>query len=299
MNQNLKFSIIIPSYNENEDIRLSIESAINQSYSKKEILVVDDSTDNTPAIIKEYEPAGVKLLNGPRKGCCGAKNFGIRAASGEVIVILNSDVVLPPDFLGKILKHYQAGADYVTVESRVFNQENFWARFIEMQHRYKTGKIGEKTEWSEGFSFRRQAGLDVGLIPGDFSARFCRDWFFGKIMGEAGFKKVVDRSILVTHKAPDNFKEYWRVRKTRGRFSALTQYFLLQKPRGFLTLKFLIKDLLWILEFVLVFPAAIKIYKISCFSKNRFRNFFSFFYAYLIQKIAFIIGEWNGLIKRE
>ena len=291
----MKFSIIIHSRNENKDIRLSIESALAQTYPPQEILVVDDSTDNTPAIIKEYEPAGVKLLNGPRKGCCEAKNLGTRAASGEVVVILNADVVLPPDFLGKILKHYQAGADYVTVESGVFNQENFWARFIEMQHRYETGKIGDKTEWSEGFSFRRQAGLEVGLIPGDFSARFCRDWFFGKIMGEAGFKKVVDRSILVTHKAPDNFKEYWQVRKTRGRFSALTQYFLLQKPRGFLAIKFLIKNLLWILEFILVFPAAIKIYKISRLSPNSFKDFFLFFYAYFIQKVAFIAGEWSGL----
>lgn len=299
MNQNLKFSIIIPSRNENKDIRLSIESALAQTYQFREILVVDDSTDNTPAIIKEYEPAGVKLLNGPRKGCCEAKNLGIRAASGEVIVILNSDVVLPPDFLGKILKHYQAGADYVTVESMVFNQENFWAGFIEMQHRYETKKIGDKTEWSEGFSFRRQAGLDVGLIPGDFPVRFCRDWFFGKIMGEAGFRKVVDRSILVTHKAPDNFKEYWQVRKNRGRFSALTQYFLLKRNRGFLAIKFLIKNLFWILEFVLVFPAAIKIYKISRLSKNRFRDFFLFFYTYLIQKIAFIIGEWSGLISKK
>lgn len=294
---NKKFSIVIPSRNENEDVRLSIESAIAQTYPRKEILVVDDSTDNTPAIIKEYEPAGVKLLNGPRKGCCEARNLGIRAASGEVIVILNSDVVLPPNFLGKILKHYQAGADYVLVESRVFNQDNFWARFIEMQHRYEMKKIGETAEWTEGFSCRRQSALDIGLIPGDFPVRFCRDWFLGKNLKEAGFKKVIDFSIMVTHKAPDNFKEYWRVRKDRGRFSALTQYFLLQKTRGFLTIKFLIKHLLMVLEFILILPAVIKVYKIARFSKSFLKDFFLFFYAYLIQKTAFIIGEWGGLIK--
>ncbi len=296
----LKFSIIIPSYNEKEDVRLSIESAISQIYQNKEILVVDDSTDNTPEIIKEYAQQGVKFVAGQKKGCCGAKNQGIKMATGDIIVILNADVVLPPDFLDKISIHYEKdGADYVPVESKVFNQENFWARFIEMQHRYETGKIGDKTEWSEGFSFRRQAALDVGLIPGDFPVRFCRDWFLGKKMNEAGFKKVVDRSILVTHKAPDNFKEYWRVRKNRGRFSALTQYFLLKRNRGFLALKFLIKDLLWFLEFILVFPAAIKIYKISGLSKNHFRDFFPFFYAYLIQKAAFIFGEWSGLILKK
>jgi glycosyltransferase involved in cell wall biosynthesis len=225
MNKNLKFTIIIPSYNEKEDVRLAIESSIKQRYPDKEILVIDDSTDNTPQIIREYVSRGVVLLDGPRKGCCGARNFGIKKASGDVVVLLNADVVLPPDFLEKIKKHYEAGADYVLVESRVFNQENIWARFIEMQHRYESRKIGDKAEWTEGFSCRREAALKVGLIPGDFPIRFCRDWFLGKRLNEAGFKKVIDRSIVVTHKAPDNFKEYWQVRKVRGRFSASNAIF--------------------------------------------------------------------------
>jgi len=293
----MKFSIIIPSYNEGDDIKLSIESGINQLYPNKEILVVDDSTDEkTRKIIKEYSQRGVKLIIGPKKGCCGARNLGMRSASGDVVVLLNGDVVLSSDFLEKISKHYQLGADYVLVESRVFNQDDFWARFIEMQHCYESRKIGDKAEWTEGFSCRRQAALKVGLIPGDFPVRFCRDWFLGKKLKEGGFKKIIDFSIVVTHKAPDNFKEYWRVRKDRGRFSALTQHFLLQKPRGFLALKFLIKHSLFILEFILIIPATIKIYKISSFSKNRFKDFFLFFYAYLIQKIAFIIGVWEGWI---
>lgn len=297
MNINLRFSIIIPSYNEKDDVRLSIESAINQTYPNKEILVVDDSTDNTPEIIKEYVSSGVKLIIGPKKGCCGAKNLGIRMSAGDVVVILNADVVLPQNFLEKISVHYKRGADYVLVDSLVFNREKLWARFVEMQHRYESKKIGDRAEWTEGFSFRKQAGIDVGLIPGDFKARFCRDWFLGKKLKEAGFKKVIDKSIVVTHKAPDNFREYWHVRKNRGRFSALTQYLLLKRSRGFLAVKFLIKNLLWIAEFVLIFPAAVKIYKISHLSESSFKDFFLFFWAYFIQKVAFMAGEWNGLVK--
>ena len=158
----MKFSIIIPSYNEGEDIRLSIESAINQQYPNREILVIDDSIDNrTREIIKEYANQGVKLVIGQKKGCCGARNLGMKSASGDIIVLLNADVILPPDFLQRVLKHYQVGADYVLVESEVFNQENFLARFIEMQHRYEMKKISETAEWTEGFSCRKQAALDV------------------------------------------------------------------------------------------------------------------------------------------
>ena len=62
-------------------------------------------------------------------------------------------------------------------------------------------------------------------------------------------------------------------------------------------MKFLIKHLLFILEFILIVPVVIKIYKIVRFSKASLKNLFLFFYAYLIQKIAFIIGEWQGLVK--
>ncbi len=292
----LKFSIVIPSYNEGEDIKLSIESAINQTYKNKEILVVDDSIDDTSSIIEEYKNKKVSLLKGPAKGCCGARNFGIRNASGDVIVLLNADVVLSPDFLEKILKHYQAGADYVLVESRVLNQENFWARFIEMQHRDDSKKLGNKIEWTEGFSCRRTAALAVGGIPGDFSVKFCRDWLLGAKLKEAGFKKVIDLSIIVYHKAPDNFREYWRVRKARGRFGSLMQYFLYKKSILFLFLKFLAKDALFLFRFLLVLPVFVKIARISLHSQNPLRDFFLFYYAYFIQEIARCIGEWEGML---
>ena len=65
----LKFSIITPSFNEEKDIRETLENFIGLSYPNKEILVVDDSTDQTAEIIKEYASRGVRLINGPRKGC--------------------------------------------------------------------------------------------------------------------------------------------------------------------------------------------------------------------------------------
>lgn len=292
-NNNLKFSIIIPSYNESDDVRLSIESAINQSYKDREILVIDDSSDNTPEIIKEYGAEGVKLVDGQRKGCCGARNLGMKTASGDVVVLLNGDVVLPPNFLEKLKSHYENGAGYILVESKIFNLENFWARYVEMLHRHEYWN-NENIEWTEGFSCRRDAAINVGLIPGDFSVRFCRDWFFGRKLKEAGYKKVIDRSIIVTHKAPDNFPEYWRVRKARGRFGALTQYFLLEKNKAFLFFKFFIKDILTALYFLLIFPAVFKVFRISCHSEKSCKDFFPFLYAYFIQRLSFIIGEWEG-----
>lgn len=292
----MRFSIIIPSYNEGEDIRLSVQSAISQIYKDREIIVVDDSTDNTPKIIGEYVSSGVRLLDGPRNGCCEARNEGIKLATGDVIVLLNADVVLPADFLEKIKKHYDKGADYVLVESKVFNDDNLWARFVEMQHRYESSKIGSGAEWTEGFSARREALQKIGLIPGNFKLRFCRDWLLGLGLQRAGYKKVIDLSIIVTHKAPDNFREYWRVRLARGRFGSLGQYFLWKRSILFLAIKFLAKDILFLLNFLLIIPVVIRVIKISAYSSKPVSDFFPFFYAYFLQELARVLGEWRGLI---
>lgn len=301
MEKKINFSIIIPTYNEGEDARLSIESSINQTLKPLEIVVVDDSTDNTPEIIKEYKDKGVILVNGPRKGCCEAMNFGIQNAKGDIVIELDSDVVLPPDFLERISKHYQAGADWVINEAKVFNDENFYANFIEAHQRLNQ-RIREKQRktgnqyYTEGISFKKSAALAVGIYTGDYPIRFCRDWTLGKKLTEAGYKKIYDPSIIVTHKSPDNFKEYWHVRKNRGLYSALTQYFILKRSLLFLFPRAIYKNIRFLLNFLLIFPALIEVFKHYFQSDIKgVKMFFQLWFAYFIKELAFNVGEWEGI----
>lgn len=86
-----RFSIIIPNYNEEKNIRRCLESIFEQTISdlSYEVIVIDDgSNDNSLNIIKEYN---VKLLNSNRLGAGGARNKGIDIATGEYIILLDSD----------------------------------------------------------------------------------------------------------------------------------------------------------------------------------------------------------------
>lgn len=301
MEKEIKFSIIIPTYNEKDDCRLSIESSINQTLKPLEIVVVDDSTDNTSEIIKEYKDRGVVLVDGPRKGCCEAMNFGIQNAKGDVVIELDSDVVLPADFLEKILKHYQEGADWVLNEAKVFNTESFYADYSEAVHKlaqHKREKFGRSDQYyTEGISFKKSAALAVGIYTGDYPIRFCRDWTLGKKLTEGKYKKIYDPSIVVTHKAPDNLKEYWEVRKNRGRYSAFTQKFILNTPLYFLMVKLLAKNIRFLLRFLLIVPALARTSSIYRFSdKKGLKRFFQFWFAYFIQELTFNVGEWGGII---
>lgn len=308
-------SIIIPSYNEKDDIRISLDAAISFNYSYKDIIVIDDSVDNTPDIIKEYEKYGVRMIKREDRanGCCGARNLGILEAKGEIIVLLNADVFPQKDFINKILRHYEDGADYVLVKSKVDNLEYLFPRFIEAELYYNyDGKSW--IEWTEGFSCRKQSALDVGLIPGNFPIPFCRDWLLGMKLRQK-YKKVIDNSIIVSHIAPYKFKEFWQVRKNRGKFSTLFQFFIgivdfnkmkkgyylseiiRKRSLTYLVLRTLIKHTKKVIELILIFPLLWKCYRMTKYSARKRKDFIPFCMAYLIQTIAVITGEWSSYIE--
>lgn len=93
---NPKVSVMIITYNQEDLISETIESVINQDYENIEIVVADDaSTDNTPAIIKEYAErypgVVVPVLNSTNLGITGNSNAAFFACSGELIAVLGGD----------------------------------------------------------------------------------------------------------------------------------------------------------------------------------------------------------------
>ncbi len=92
-------SIIIPTYNRAAEVVEAIESALSQTYSPLEIIVVDDgSTDDTRERLEPYV-AGKKITYIFKKngGIASARNEGIKSATGDYILNLDSDDVLLPE----------------------------------------------------------------------------------------------------------------------------------------------------------------------------------------------------------
>jgi glycosyltransferase involved in cell wall biosynthesis len=83
-------SVIIPTYNRAEIIGKAVQSALDQDYVNKEIIVVDDgSTDDTVRQVRKF--AGVQVITQPNQGAGAARNRGLSAAGGEFIATLDSD----------------------------------------------------------------------------------------------------------------------------------------------------------------------------------------------------------------
>lgn len=106
-------SIIIPTFNREDIVGRAIDSALAQTYERKEIIVVDDgSTDGTLDLLKKYEPAGVRIIAQQNRGPSAARNRGVCESRGQLLAFLDSDDVWLPEKLERQVRLLErAGRD--------------------------------------------------------------------------------------------------------------------------------------------------------------------------------------------
>ena len=85
-------SVVIPLYNKEMSILMTIQSVINQSYTDFELLIIDDgSTDGGGAIAASYPDTRIRVIHQQNRGVCAARNRGIQEAKGDYIALLDAD----------------------------------------------------------------------------------------------------------------------------------------------------------------------------------------------------------------
>ncbi|MBR3139503.1 MAG: glycosyltransferase, partial [Methanobrevibacter sp.] len=97
------YSIIIPTYNEEEYLPVLLESIKEQDFDDYEVIVADaNSTDRTREIAEEY---GCIVVDGGLPGV--GRNNGAKVAKGEYLLFLDSDLQLTEDYLRDVLYEFQ------------------------------------------------------------------------------------------------------------------------------------------------------------------------------------------------
>lgn len=100
-------SIIVPSYNSEKYISKCVESLVNQTYSHKEIIVVNDgSTDKTLQILRKLKEkySEIIIIDKKNGGVSSARNIGIENASGKYIMFVDSDDWCEPQMCEEMIK---------------------------------------------------------------------------------------------------------------------------------------------------------------------------------------------------
>jgi hypothetical protein len=216
----------------------------------------------------------------------------MRLARGEILVLLNADAVPAPNFLRRLVPHYQAGADFVVVQSVVKNRETRWG---EHKHAEAQRWAGPDPHWTEGFSCRRSAAAAVGYIPGDFPVPFCRDVSFGRLLKEAGFNKHADMAIEVEHYWPESFREYWGNQVHRGAHAAPAYYYMRRRSLPLAALRQVLKALRTLAAYALVLPKLVEAVGLSRHTRRGWRALPSLFLVQLVDDAATIVGNFKGV----
>lgn len=116
-------SILIPAYNAEKWLAETLRSALNQTWPRKEIIVVDDgSTDNTLAIAKSFSSYNVKILNQENLGASAARNRALETARGDYVQFFDADDILAPDKIEKQIIQVGCRASDIVIACQ-------WARF--------------------------------------------------------------------------------------------------------------------------------------------------------------------------
>lgn len=121
-------SIVVPVYGTEQYLSKCVGSILAQTYSHIEIILVDDqSPDNCPKICDSFaeRDSRVTVIHQENKGVSGARNAGMRCASGEYIMFVDSDDELYPDAVRLLLEDVEAyGADIVSAVKDVVLGDN-------------------------------------------------------------------------------------------------------------------------------------------------------------------------------
>jgi glycosyltransferase involved in cell wall biosynthesis len=292
------FSFVIPAYNEADDIITTLECALAQRLRPLEIIVVDDgSTDGTLAKLQKLRDDGliVVIEHGQNTGAAAARNAAIAAATGDVLVFVDADNWPPVDFLERLAPLYEQGFDFVSVESRVANQQNVIGRFQQAKHAHcyggaRRGRVG----YTQAFSCRRTAAIAVGFpeqLPG-FGGEDVE--FFDRLL-RSGYAWKGDFSIEVLNQVPDTLRDFWCQYRGRGKAVPYIEYRLKGWPLPLVTARRTLAAVKSMAVAVAVVPHAQTAVRMSKHSARGWRDVPAFWMLQNMLYAAHRAGEWQSL----
>ena len=129
-----EISIVIPTYNQANFLKLALSSLRAQTFEQWEAIVVNNfSDDNTVEVVKSIKDNRIKLVNFANNGViASSRNVGIELANSPIIAFLDSDDIWYPEKLERCLKYLNSGFDIVC-------HGEFWVQKNETRRPIKYG----------------------------------------------------------------------------------------------------------------------------------------------------------------
>lgn len=165
----MKVSIVTVSFNQAAFLERAILSVLNQNYHDVEYIVVDPgSTDGSREIIERYRDRIDRIVFTPDSGAAEGLNNGMAGATGEVLGFLNSDDVLLPGAIARIVSAFTeiSNTDLVTGHAFIIDSENhrlrrsYTDRFHLRAFAYDACLICQQSTFFRASIFRKVGGFN-------------------------------------------------------------------------------------------------------------------------------------------
>ncbi len=215
----MKYSIIVPVYNRPDEVDELLESLLHQEEKDFEVIVVEDGSQVPCGDVCQRYAGRMELryYEKPNSGPGQSRNYGAERAAGEYLLILDSDVVVPPGYLKAIseeLERQPADAFGGPDCSHPSFTDIQKAISYSMTSFFTTGGIrGGKKKLDKFYprSFNMGIRRDVYLRLGGFSRmRFGEDIDFSIRIFQAGCHCRLFPGAWVWHKRRTDFRKFWR-----------------------------------------------------------------------------------------
>lgn len=200
-------SIIIPAYNAGQTIANCLKSIYESTYLDFECIVVDDhSSDSTLKLVEPFNPKIIRMDR--QQGAAHARNQGAKAARGNILLFIDSDVTIYSDTLAKVAEAFSVNPNISALFGSYDDQpwnSNFLSQYKNLFHHYihQTSQEDATTFWTGCGAIKKEVFLKIGGF--NEQCRMMEDIELGYKLKASNYKILLLKHLVVTHLKNYNF----------------------------------------------------------------------------------------------
>lgn len=220
----MKATVIIPTFNRCESVKRILEALSTQTFPSQEyevIISIDGSDDGTLEMVNRFNSAyKLQAIWKPNSGRAFARNRGIRAASGKIMIMLDDDMIPSTKFIeAHYLAHKRGSRLCVLGAAPIITDESSTAVSRYMAERFnahlkRISELGYRIRiwdfYSGNFSIRKDVLLDAGAFNELFKIYGYEDVEFAHRLLKLGGEIVYDPDALCSQHYEENLKSLAR-----------------------------------------------------------------------------------------